>query len=1022
MSVEYSETSPLVSVLVRSMDRASLSEALASVAAQNYPAIEVVLVNAKGETHGDVGPLCGRFPIRFVHSGQNLSRSAAANAGLAQARGDYLIFLDDDDLMDAGHIASLVSTLARAPDCKAAFSGTRVTDAAGVTVGIYDHAYSKAQLLVGNFLPIHAVLFSRELVEAGCRFDNALDTYEDWDFWLQIAQRTAFAPTGGVTAVYRSFLGDSGMSRTEDRPLQRQRRSLVWRKWWPVWGVDNVDLMASGHERALEDKQRESTELLKAFNEEVANNSQLHHRIADLQRLLGEQAQQVARLDHTTAELRAALAGLHVSLADRDRVIAIRDVQISALNTSIQDILLSTSWRWSAPLRHVGRVVDAIRRKVRAVGLLAHVSVQFLRRDSLGTQIMRAYYFVVQQGWSGIKQRLGQRAPAIATVHPVSAQGLNASPLPKLERHDHRPLSSIDADKYTYFFFDVFDTAIIRLFEKPVDLFKHIGHTTRAPTFESQRILQERTTRAKHSARRDVKLVEIYRGFLGADLGAETAAELTFCMAHPETLAFYTDLVTKGKKIYFVSDMYLDRETIAAVLHKNGFNQYEDIFVSSEDDLIKGDGSRFAWLKKHLPSSVGEAIHIGDNHVSDWVQPRQHGYDAFQYLESIEFYRYDDFLFSKAPHLVAQDSLGVSFVLGMFRYWKSGFLGSKPGYWRQFGFFYGGALVTAFCAFVDSTVRTSQLSTSRVFFLARDGDIMSQVYRLLYPELDAVYVWASRRCMSFPSLRTMLPSDDEDMIKLFTTPIGITCADDVMERLGYDDLPELKAALSDLEAQGLLNSEPDILRCLVDHKDSLLPKAKAERDTLLHYLDAVGFFGDPDIVIADVGWGGTIQNALVKLMKESGSGDQRLHGIYMGVSDGVAHPEHKTGFLFQGDRSRFVGFLNLIELITSSPKDGVMRVAQQDGSFVSVGVKQTAEEAARQAIAAEIQAGILEFAQIVKDKQIGALDFFKPADFEALFGALQEHPSEEDVAHLGGVRHAMTLGSHFGEQVLNKKG
>ncbi|QTN27397.1 glycosyltransferase [Rhodoferax sp. AJA081-3] len=1004
------------------MDRASLSEALASVAAQSYPAIEVVLVNAKGAVHADVGPLCGRFPIRLINSCDSLARSAAANVGLTQARGDFLIFLDDDDLMDADHIASLVTTLASAPHCKAAFSGTRVTDAAGATVGVYDHVYSQAQLLIGNFLPIHAVLFSRELVESGCRFDTTLDTYEDWDFWLQIAQHTAFAPTGGVTAVYRSFLGDSGMSRAEDRPLQRQRRSLVWRKWWPVWGVENVDLLASGLERAMEDKQRESEELRKAFDEEVAKNSQLHHGIAGLQRLVGEQAQQVARLDHTVAELRAALAGLHVSLADRDRAIAVRDVQINALNTSIQDILTSTSWRWSAPIRHVGRAVDAIRRKVRAAGLLAHLSVQFLRRDSVVTQIRRVCHFVVQEGWSGIKQRLAQRAPAAATEHPVSTQGLDASPLPRSERHNHQPLSSIDTDKYEVFFFDVFDTAIIRLFEKPVDLFKHMGHTSRVAKFESLRIQQERTTREKHSTRRDVKLAEIYRGFFGADLGAEIAAELTFCAAHPDTLAFYADLVSKGKKIYFVSDMYLDRETIAAILHKNGFKQYEDIFVSSEDDLIKGDGSRFAWLKTSLPGSVGRAIHIGDNHVSDWVQPRQHGYDAFQYLESIEFYRHDDFLFSKAPHLVAQDSLGVSFTLGMFRYWKSGFLDSKPSYWRQFGFFYGGALVAAFCAFVNSTLRTRQLSTSRVFFLARDGDIMSQVCRLLYPELDAVYVWASRRCMSFPSLRTMQPSDDEDMIKLFTTPIGITCADDVMERLGYDDLPELKAALSDLEARGLLDSEPDILRCLVDHKDTLLPKARAERDTLLHYLDAVNFFGDSDIVIADVGWGGTIQNALVKLMKESGSGDQRLHGIYMGVSDGVAHQDFKTGFLFQGDRSRFVGFLNLIELITSSPKDGVMRVAQQDGSFVPVGVKQTADEASRQSIAAEIQTGILEFAQIVKDKKIGALDFFQPADFEALFGALQEHPSEEDVAHLGGVRHAMTLGSHFGEQVLNKKG
>jgi predicted HAD superfamily hydrolase len=644
------------------------------------------------------------------------------------------------------------------------------------------------------------------------------------------------------------------------------------------------------------------------------------------------------------------------------------------------------------------------------VSLRAKLILQSLRRSERVDEL------------SGAKQHGTKTEPISFSTHQgASAHGLEPSSAILPERHDYQPLSSIDTDRYEYFFMDVFDTAIIRLFEKPIDVFRYIGQATHFANFERLRIYLENKMRGRNSARKDIKLAEIYLGFHGADLKRETDTEMTFCVAHPETLAFYADLVSKGKKIYFVSDMYLDRETIASILHKNGFDQYEDIFVSSEDDLIKGDGSRFAWLKTTLPDSVGKAIHIGDNHVSDWIQPRLQGYEAFQYLESIDFYRYDEFLFSKAPFLVAQQSLGVSFVLGMFRYWKSGFQPSKPGYWRQFGFVYGGALVAAFCGFINSTILNAKLSTSRVFFLARDGDIMSQVYRQLYPELDAVYLLASRRCMSFPSLCTMEPADDKDMLNLFTTPIGINCADDLIDRLGYDDLQPLKEALVDLESRGLLKSEPDVLACFVEHKDVVLAKAHVERDTLLHYLDSVNFFGDSDIVIADVGWGGTIQNALMKLLKHSGNGDQKLHGIYLGVSESVVHQDFKTGFLFQGDKSRFTGFLNLIELITSSPKDGVTRVAAVDGNYVPVCVKQSADELHRQSIAAEIQAGILEFAQVVKDKKIGNLDFFQSSDFEVLFESLQEHPSELDVEHLGQVKHAMTLGSHFGEKVLKKK-
>ena len=102
MFAEISENTQLVSVLVRSMDRASLPEALASVAAQSYDSIEVVLINAKKGEHSNVGTWCGRFPLRLINSEVGLTRVAAANTGLEHAQGTYLMFLDDDDLIVYG--------------------------------------------------------------------------------------------------------------------------------------------------------------------------------------------------------------------------------------------------------------------------------------------------------------------------------------------------------------------------------------------------------------------------------------------------------------------------------------------------------------------------------------------------------------------------------------------------------------------------------------------------------------------------------------------------------------------------------------------------------------------------------------------------------------------------------------------------------------------------------------------------------------------------------------------------------
>lgn len=122
---------PLVSVIIRSMDRPTLSDALDSVALQTYSNIEVIVVNAKGSTHRQLEPWCGRFPLRFLGGNQSMERSQAANAGLNAARGELLIFLDDDDWYLPHHIARLKVELDRVETAVAAYSAISCVDESG---------------------------------------------------------------------------------------------------------------------------------------------------------------------------------------------------------------------------------------------------------------------------------------------------------------------------------------------------------------------------------------------------------------------------------------------------------------------------------------------------------------------------------------------------------------------------------------------------------------------------------------------------------------------------------------------------------------------------------------------------------------------------------------------------------------------------------------------------------------------------------------------------------------------------
>jgi glycosyltransferase involved in cell wall biosynthesis len=221
--------SPLVSVIVRTMGRATLGRALACVAAQSHRPIELVLVDAADA--GIAMDKHGGIPVRVVRGGR-LDRPRAANAGLAEARGEWILFLDEDDEILPEHVAQLLAA-ARSSGARAAYSQTQLVDAAGRPQRAFGGPFNRAALVQSNYLAIHAVLFHRSFVEAGCRFDEALPMFEDWDFWIALSREADFAFTGRRTAIYRASSGESGAGAGPN--LDRERvlalRERLMRKW-----------------------------------------------------------------------------------------------------------------------------------------------------------------------------------------------------------------------------------------------------------------------------------------------------------------------------------------------------------------------------------------------------------------------------------------------------------------------------------------------------------------------------------------------------------------------------------------------------------------------------------------------------------------------------------------------------------------------------------------------------------------------------------------------------------------------
>lgn len=217
------KSDPLVSVIVRTKDRPQLlSEALSSIQSQTYANIEIVLVNDGGvDVQQLLACMAGERPVTYIRHPSNLGRAMAANSGISAAQGQYLNFLDDDDIFYADHIETLLTFLENTKNM-VAYSSVRnvfyegTMEAIGNRIKeevIFNHTFDSDRLLFENYIPLMAVMFSRSVLEKVPGFDEQLGVFEDWDFWMRLSRFYSFVHLDHVTAEYR-FYGGNGVENS----------------------------------------------------------------------------------------------------------------------------------------------------------------------------------------------------------------------------------------------------------------------------------------------------------------------------------------------------------------------------------------------------------------------------------------------------------------------------------------------------------------------------------------------------------------------------------------------------------------------------------------------------------------------------------------------------------------------------------------------------------------------------------------------------------------------------------------
>lgn len=257
---------PRVSVVVPCYNAAETIEAaMASALGQSFADLELIVVDdgSEDDTARRVEALAIRdFRVRLIQKA-NGGVSSARNVGIAAARGEFIAFLDADDLWHREKLAWQLDLMMRHPEaglCFTAFAfwnperdtADTLFAERGPVAGAAPSIDPKLSgwiyhiLLRDVYVWTSAVLVRSSVLDEVGGFDEGLPVGEDYDLWLRIAQSAPMIKADSVLAVYRQM----GSSLTT-LPHRKNYQALVLERAVARFGVQSPD----GRELAAEEVQ-----------------------------------------------------------------------------------------------------------------------------------------------------------------------------------------------------------------------------------------------------------------------------------------------------------------------------------------------------------------------------------------------------------------------------------------------------------------------------------------------------------------------------------------------------------------------------------------------------------------------------------------------------------------------------------------------------------------------------------------------------------------------------------------------
>lgn len=570
--------------------------------------------------------------------------------------------------------------------------------------------------------------------------------------------------------------------------------------------------------------------------------------------------------------------------------------------------------------------------------------------------------------------------------------------------------------------FDVFDTLIERPLAQPSDLFKIVERKIKSEfegisltDFSRMRMEAEQISKARLAEGvEDVTLDNIYdtvfdlsgldRATVDRIKRLELDVERSLLTARPIGKAIYNFAVKCRKKIIYASDMYLPHEFIKEALEANGYAVSQNLYLSCAIGKKKRTGSMFGYILDDLQIDKEGLVHFGDNAIGDERIPKELGIRAYRIARAVDKMRAHASYKGVFEYGSGQRSLEESVFIYLIarRLFDNPFSPpSSGGLFDGSPFVLGyaglGPCVADFALWLNRRVKANK--NDGLFFIARDGKIINEIYDILFPESCAKtnYIFGSRLL-----LRKSFPPSRLDVYSAIGPVMGQKPS--VLLKRWYDweavnpaaDEPAVDD-ISVLKAHEIISGEVPFIQKRND----------ANQETFRRYASKVGINDCANPAIVEIGYAGTIQE-----------GYQRATGVNIGgyyfvlfdtalarVSDQLPMEGYVSSF---SARSRIRHSISnngfLYETLFCSDEGTIVGLNERDGVFTALR-EDNIYDSVRRSFIKKVHAGARAFASDLADVGAPIIELLEhnPVIGSVTLDRLMSCPTKEDASLFEGV-------------------